>query len=39
MYITNLLSSDVTVINTSENKVVNTIKVGEMPNGISIRTR
>ncbi len=39
IYITNLLSSDVTVINTSENKVVNTIKVGEMPNGISIRTR
>lgn len=36
VYVTNLLSKDVSVIDTSTNKEVARIPVGEMPNGISI---
>jgi len=36
VYVTNLLSKDVSIIETSTNKEVARIKVGEMPNGISI---
>ncbi len=36
VYVTNLLSKDVSVIDTSTNKEVSRITVGEMPNGISV---
>lgn len=36
VYVTNLLSKDVSIIETSTNKEVARLKVGEMPNGISI---
>ncbi len=36
VYVTNLLSEDVSIIETSTNKEVARVKVGEMPNGISI---
>jgi YVTN family beta-propeller protein len=36
VYVTNLLSKDVSIIETSTNKEVARVKVGEMPNGISI---
>lgn len=36
VYVTNLLSEDVSIIETATNKEVARVKVGEMPNGISI---
>lgn len=36
VYVTNLLSKDVSIIETSTNKEAARLKVGEMPNGISI---
>lgn len=36
VYVTNLLSEDVSIIETSTNKEVARVKVGKMPNGISI---
>lgn len=36
VYVTNLLSKDVSIIETATNKEVARLKVGEMPNGISI---
>jgi YVTN family beta-propeller protein len=36
VYVTNILSDDVSVIDTSTGREVKRIKVGDMPNGISI---
>ena len=36
VYITNLLSGDVSVVGTAEDKEINRIKVGKEPNGISV---
>lgn len=36
VYVTNLLSKDISIIETTTNKEVARLKVGEMPNGISI---
>ena len=36
VYVTNLLSKDMSIIDTQSNKEVARIKIGEMPNGISI---
>lgn len=36
VYVTNLLSKDISIIDTITNKEVDRVKVGEMPNGISI---
>lgn len=36
VYVTNLLSKDLSVIDTSTNKEVARVKVGEMPNGVSV---
>lgn len=36
VYVTNLLSKDMSVLDTQSNKEVARIKIGEMPNGISI---
>lgn len=36
VYVTNLLSKDMSIIDTQSNKEVARVKVGEMPNGISI---
>lgn len=36
VYVTNLLSEDISIIETATNKEVARLKVGEMPNGISI---
>ncbi|MHB1086213.1 MAG: hypothetical protein ACYCZ0_00510 [Minisyncoccota bacterium] len=39
VYVTNLLSDDVSVIDTSSGKEVSRIQVGKMPNGISVWSR
>ncbi|MFD2444382.1 YncE family protein [Bacillus sp. CGMCC 1.16607] len=36
LYVTNMFENTVTVINTEQNKVIDKIDVGEIPNGISI---
>lgn len=36
VYVTNLVSGDVSVINTSNDQIIQTIKVGKEPNGISV---
>jgi YVTN family beta-propeller protein len=36
VYVTNLLSEDISIIETATNKEIARLKVGEMPNGISI---
>lgn len=36
LYVTNMFEHTVTVINTEKNEVIETIKVGKVPNGISI---
>jgi YVTN family beta-propeller protein len=36
VYVTNLLSEDISIIETATNKETARLKVGEMPNGISI---
>jgi YVTN family beta-propeller protein len=37
IYVTNMFDNTVSVINTNENKVINTIQVGKTPNGISFK--
>lgn len=36
LYVTNMFENTVTVIDIESNKVITTIEVGEIPNGISI---